>query len=175
MNGGDTTSTPENAPIIEQSFKSLLAIMEPFVALEKFLFGTRPSLADFGLFGQLKTLDTDPTPLGIIRQQAPRLEHWVRRLDDLSGVEGEFSSLETLDESVTELGAFIVSFYLPYLRANFDAYTRGDNSFKLNVFDQPYSQPVFKYQTKCFEKLRKYFYALSADSRTTLRTRESSR
>ena len=77
-------STPGNAPILEQSFRKLLDILEPFVSLEKFLFGTCPSLADFGLFGQLKTLGTDPTPHNIIRTMAPRLEHWTQRIDDLS-------------------------------------------------------------------------------------------
>ena len=53
--------TPQNKPIIEQSFHTLLAILDSFVTRDEYLFGTRPALADFGLFGQLKTLASDHT------------------------------------------------------------------------------------------------------------------
>ena len=163
--------TPGNAPILEQSFQKLLEILEPFVGLEKFLFGTRPSLADFGLFGQLKTLATDPTPHNIIRTMAPRLEHWTQRIDDLSGVDGQFSTLQDLDEATRQLSEFAAGIYLPYLRANYNAYQEGKDSLELEILDQHYTQPVFKYQVKCFEKLRQYYNALSASSRETLRER----
>ena len=163
--------TPENAPVIEQSFRQLLDILGPFVGLEKFLFGTRPSLADFGLFGQLKTLCTDPTPQKIIRTTAPRLEHWVRRADDLSGLDGQFLTLEQLDEQVRQLGQFVAGLYLPYLRANFEAYINRENSFSLIILERQFTQPVFKYQAKCFEKLRKYYCALSPSNQALLSER----
>ena len=34
----------------------ILAALSPVVATDRFLFGTRPSLADFGLFAQLHIL-----------------------------------------------------------------------------------------------------------------------
>ena len=88
--------TEQNAPIIEQSYHELLAILDSFVARDEFLFGTRPSLADFGLFGQLKTLASDHTPMLIMRAKAPAVHDWVRRLDDLSGVEGKWHDVENL-------------------------------------------------------------------------------
>ncbi|MDE3117286.1 MAG: glutathione S-transferase N-terminal domain-containing protein, partial [Pseudomonadota bacterium] len=52
--------TPQNAPLIEESTRRILDIFEAFVTEEKYLFGTRPSLADFGWFGQLSQLAVDP-------------------------------------------------------------------------------------------------------------------
>ena len=68
-------ATPENAPVIEASYHRLLAILEAHVGAGRFLFGSRPALADFGLFGQLKTLATDLTGGAVMRAEAPRLEH----------------------------------------------------------------------------------------------------
>ena len=79
--------TPQNKPIIEQSFHTLLNILDSFVTRDEYLFGTRPALADFGLFGQLKTLASDHTPMLIMRNNVPSVYDWVRRLEDSSGIE----------------------------------------------------------------------------------------
>ena len=42
--------TPANKPIIEQTYERVLDALEMDVGFGQFLFGTRPSLADFGLF-----------------------------------------------------------------------------------------------------------------------------
>ena len=65
--------TPANAPVIETSFRRVLDLLDPHVAQARYLFGTRPSLADFALFGQLIVLDTDPTPATLMRATAPRV------------------------------------------------------------------------------------------------------
>ena len=64
--------TPANAPLLESFFRELLERLEPFVQTDRFLFGTRPSLADFGLYGQLNTLANDPTAGELMREHAPR-------------------------------------------------------------------------------------------------------
>jgi glutathione S-transferase len=81
-------ATAENYPLLEESYRRILNVFERHVGMGKYLFGTRPSLADFAWFDQLSELATDPTPMGIICELAPFTDHWVRRLDDASGVEG---------------------------------------------------------------------------------------
>ena len=41
--------TPENAPLFEALYRQVLDAVEGFIATDRFLFGSRPSLADFGL------------------------------------------------------------------------------------------------------------------------------
>ena len=65
--------TEANRPIIEESYFRLLDILNAHVPHTPFLFGSRPSLADFGLFGQLIILSTDPTPETEMRRRAPDL------------------------------------------------------------------------------------------------------
>ena len=46
--------SPHNAPIIEATYTRSLDLLESHVGLHDHLFGSRPSIADFGLLGQLK-------------------------------------------------------------------------------------------------------------------------
>ena len=47
--------------------------------------GSRPSLGDFGMFGQLKTLATDTSPMLEMRGKVPMVEHWLRQMDRCVG------------------------------------------------------------------------------------------
>src|SRR3954468_16255741 len=49
-------ATAENKPLLEQSYRRILAAFEPHVGMNRYLFGTRPSLADFARFGQLSEM-----------------------------------------------------------------------------------------------------------------------
>ena len=47
--------TPDNAPIIEETFRRVLGMMGKLQECSTFLFGERPTLADFGWYGQLES------------------------------------------------------------------------------------------------------------------------
>jgi glutathione S-transferase len=147
--------TPANAPIIEECFLRVLDLLEGHVGLHDYLFGSRPSLADFGLFGQLKTLATDPTPLAIMRARAQRTEDWIRQLDDASGIEGAWLAADApLPDATTGLLALAGEVYLPFLAANAEAFGNGDETVSLDLLGKPYSQVPFRYQVKCLSELR---------------------
>ncbi len=156
--------TPGNAPVIESFYGELLDILEPFVATDQFLFGTRPALADFGLYGQLKTLGTDPSGMKIMRDCAPRTVHWVRRLDDLSGVDGEWTA--NPDEMPTAVGKLVElagRYYLPFLAANARAIDTGNAHVEVVLNGHAYAQPVYRYQAKCYDYLSRRFAGLPDD------------
>ena len=73
----------ETCAILEQHFDS---------GGGPFLFGSRPSIAEFGLFGQLSQLAIDSTPAEWLSAHAPRTRAWVSNFEDLSGVEGEWDT-----------------------------------------------------------------------------------
>lgn len=153
--------SPQNAPVIKDSFARILAILEAHVGNGRHLFGSRPALADFGLFGQLKTLDTDPTPGRLMRQTAPMVEHWVRQLDDASGEEGEWiDPAGPLPEVVTALLRHTGEVYLPFLLANAKAVAANSPSFGLELLGRHYEQAPFPYQAKCLSWLREGYAAL---------------
>lgn len=158
--------TEQNRPIIEASYAKILEILEHHVLTLPFLFGSRPSLADFGLFGQLVILATDPTPANEMRQRAPNVLLWLLRLDDASGVEGAWiDPQQPLPDAVVALLRHAAEVYLPFLAANADAFGHGDAEVSLQLMGQRYTQAPFRYQVKCYDGLRKKFAALAPEAR----------
>ncbi|CAE7417697.1 unnamed protein product [Symbiodinium pilosum] len=49
-----------------------------------FIFGSRPTSADFAVYGQLRQLATDPLPSRIVMEY-PAVWAWVFRVEDLTG------------------------------------------------------------------------------------------
>ncbi len=150
--------TPENAPAIEGSYLRLIDIMERHLAAQPYLFGSRPALADFALFGQLQQLAIDPVPAEIMRNQAQGLYDWLRRTDDASGVEGEWASEPAA--TIGELLRLAGEIYFPFLRANAEAFSNGSETMSLKINGQPFSQGTFKYQVRCYERLRALYQVL---------------
>ncbi len=74
-------SNPTTRPVIEDSYRRLLAILDRHIASGSlFLMGNRPGVGDFGLFGQLTQLTHfDPTPSAVAAEDAPRVYSWVNR------------------------------------------------------------------------------------------------
>jgi glutathione S-transferase len=162
-------ATAENKPLLEESYRRILAAFEPHVGMTNYLFGSRPSLADFAWFGQLSEMATDPTPMRILRERAPFTDHWVRRLDDASGVDGEWHQRErVLNGWVEALLRIAGELYLPFLLANAQAFARGLERLEIEVWSLPYALAPFKYQVKCLQQLRSKFAALEARDRAAL-------
>jgi glutathione S-transferase len=152
--------TPENAPIIEASYMRLLGALEALLPSRRFLFGTRPSLADFALYGQLAQLGSDPTPAAIMRDAAPYTLRWLAHVEDCSGVDGDWQDPGASLDSIFDL---IADVYLPFLAANAAALTAGDATVATELLGQPYQQAPFKYQAKCLQELKARYAALSPE------------
>jgi glutathione S-transferase len=159
--------TPENAPLIEASARRVLALIDAHVAEGLWLFGARPSLADFGWYGQFSQLARDPTPRRMIRADFPAAFTWIETLDDASGLEAgawrdpqgaPSPALAGLLELASEL-------YLPFLAENARAQAKGRAELRMTLLGHPYAQAPFGYQAKCLAVLKAEFAALPADAR----------
>jgi len=153
---------PQNAPIIKETLGRVMRALEPHVGYGRFLFGSRPALADFGLYGQFHIMMTGFTPGDTVRRAAPMLGHWVRRLDDASGIEGAWLDPdEPLPEAVHALLRIAGEAYLPFLAANMRALETNRDRAALDIFGQPYVQQPFAYQEKCLRALRAAYATLN--------------
>ncbi len=159
--------TETTRPIIEESFLKVLDILERNLEISVYLFGSRPALADFSLFGQLFQLCHDPTPQDVMREQAPGVCAWVSRVDDASGEEGGewVDPREPLPAAVLEFLRMAGEVYLPFLVANAKAFEAGKENFSLTLLGKPYEQGTFKYQVKCLNWLRGEYAALEGESK----------
>lgn len=161
--------TPGNKPLIEETAHQVLALLNAHVPEERFLFGTRPSIADFGWMGQLSQLAVDPTPAEMMRERAPFTFRWLAELDDASGVEGEWRDPNLpLSAAVKGLLKMAGDVYFPFLIANADAMGHGENTFSFKALGHSYTQGTFRYQLKCLSALRARFAGLSASARAKL-------
>lgn len=151
-----------NFPLIEASTRRVLQALEDHVVNEHFLFGTRPSLAEFGIYGQVSQLGVDPTAQSMMRADFPSTYRWLLHIDDTSGIEGEWDADDAPLKPVVEaLLAEIGKVYVPFLRANEAAAQAGEETFAFEVDGDPYEQGTFKYQLKCLADLRSRYAELS--------------
>jgi hypothetical protein len=155
--------------VIEESYRFVLDTLDRHVRHLPFLLGSRPCLGDFGLYGQLQILSVDPTPQEEMRARAPDVYCWLDRLDDASGVEGDWIAADApLPVTVITLLRHLGATYLPFLAANTRALQGGAATFELELLERPYSQAPFRYQAKCYDALRKKLAALPAGARRRL-------
>ncbi len=165
-------STPETAAAIEASYRRLLTILDAHLRELPFVFGQRPSTADFALFGQLSQLAAfDPTSAAVAAATAPRVVAWVNRMDDLSWLADPSaedwtprSSLEAVRPLLTEIGRV----YVPFLIANATALASGAKEVTCTIDGTNWTQTTFPYQAKCLRWLREGYAALSPNDRAAV-------
>lgn len=156
----------ENFPLIEASTRAVLQALEDHVVNEHYLFGSRPSLAELGIYGQLSQLGVDPTAQAMMRADYPYTFRWLLHIDDMSGIEGEWNSPdEPFKPVVSKLLEQVGTVYAPFLLANAAAMEAGEKTFSIEAMGEPYSQGTFKYQIKCLSELRHCYGKLDAQAR----------
>lgn len=73
--------TPRTEEAVEKSWEALLGELDRHFAAYEFLFGTRPSIGDFGLIGPLYAhLYRDPKSGELMKRIAPHVARWVERM-----------------------------------------------------------------------------------------------
>ena len=134
---------------IEASYERFLTAMDELVEAQSFLFGARPSAADFGLYAQLTQLaGFDPTPQRLCLQKAPRVYAWVDVVDDLSGLDvaEDWPTWETPPAALRPLLEEVGRVYPAVMLANADAIAQGESTFVTEILGEKWEQPVFVYQ-----------------------------
>jgi glutathione S-transferase len=166
-------STAETAPLIEASYRRLLVVLDAFVQRGGFLFGARPSAADFALFGQLSQLAVfDPTSTAVAAETAPRVIAWVNRVDDLGSLPdpaaGDWHPRDAAAVAARPLLTEIGCVYVPFLLANAAALAAKADRVTCTIDGARWTQAPFPYQGKCLRWLRERHAALAERERAAL-------
>jgi len=153
--------------IFDRDYRALLAIMEEAMGTQLFLFGNRPSIADFGLYGMLSQFASDPTPLALMRTTAARTWQWVQYVDDLSGHDGDWG---TRSPAVGKLVALAAKTFLPMMVAVSEAIVNNRQpacydaqGVSLTSFARPYT-------ASCWLWLKALYRDLPPDARADVDT-----
>jgi glutathione S-transferase len=158
-------SNATTAPVIEDSYHRLLALLDAQLTSSRFVMGSRPGASDFALYGQLTQLTGfDPTSAAVALVETPRVVAWVDLVDDLSGVEpeeGDWISRDAIPPTLRALFDEVGRVYAPFLLGNAAALDRGAEQVECTIAGQPWVQRPFPYQGKCLHWLREGRAALS--------------
>ena len=159
-------------PVIEESFRRLLGLLDAHIGNGPFLFGQRPGAADFGLYGQLTQLATfDPTPSQLTADVAPRVLAWVQTVDDLSGLDpadDDWIARDEVPETLSALLAEAGKTYVPVLLANAKAVDAGAEQVQAEVDGEAWVQQPFPYQAKCLQWVRQEYGRLDPADRAVV-------
>ena len=110
-------AAPEMAEAIEASYLALLDELNAHFANHDYLFGTRPSIGDFGLIGPLYAhLYRDPASGDLMKSHAPNVARWVERMQSPSNPRsGEFLGDDEIPETLLPVLKRMASEHLPCL------------------------------------------------------------
>lgn len=166
-------SNEVTAPVIEESFCRFCKLLEAHIhAGHTFLFGSRPSAADFALFGQLHPMIAlDPETSRRVFAASRTVWFWYHSLKDLSGLslrdgpEGWFDP-EHLPPTLVAILVDMGRLYAPFMTANAQAVAAGKEvQCYLDQGNVPWRQASFKYQAKCVGWLREHWSSLPQEDR----------
>ena len=167
-------SNDTTADLIDISYRRFLKLMDDHLSVSQFLFGEKPSSADFAIFGQLTQLiGFDPTSRKIAYETSLRVVAWVDIMADLSGHNSsntKWTSLEDSPKSLKEILKELGRMYVPALIANAKAVINEDETWETEIDGSIWKQKTFPYQAKCLKWIKEEFHVLSDDNKSRIRT-----
>jgi glutathione S-transferase len=149
---------------IETGFVDMLGLLERHLSTRPYLFGARPAFGDFGLWGQLYELWTDPTAGALIEGSAPRVLDWIHRML-WPRATGEFETWLTLAPTLMPiLTEQIGRQFMPWTLANEKALADKQEEFAVALGDKIWIQKPQKYHARSLGMLRAKYAALADKS-----------
>lgn len=159
----------DNPAILADLYSQVLDSLEHMLEVSPFLFGSRPSLADFGLFGQLSQCAIDPSASAIMRSRAPRTYQWTQTMDDCSGVEGTWLPVDADHAAVRSLLTMAGRFHLPIMHGHARAALAGADTVSVQVDGCHWKAETDPYKRNCLVWLRRELAAMSRSDRSELK------
>eukprot|EP00658_Telonema_sp_P-2_P012879 TRINITY_DN14901_c0_g1_i1.p1 TRINITY_DN14901_c0_g1~~TRINITY_DN14901_c0_g1_i1.p1 ORF type:complete len:341 (+),score=57.75 TRINITY_DN14901_c0_g1_i1:75-1097(+) len=156
-------SNEVTAAVIEGSFRESLILLDLHLSTREYLLGARPSMADFGLAGQLNQCLSDVTAGELMRLHAPNVALWAEKMVN-PDVRGDFEPWSSLECSLKPFLSSQVSMFLKWSNANATAMAAGHKSLRLDLgggklWEQSLGGPQ-KYHAKSLGVLQGKYAAL---------------
>lgn len=146
--------TDSAGAVIEASFLRTLGALSVALQDRPFLFGDRPTAADFSLAAQLAQLQAIPQVGAMMGTQGPEVSSWLERMQ-APEAGGEFLPLEAALNGLEALLQEITQVYLPWLQANARAQAAGQTAFEVSLLGRMLDQAPQRYAAKALAELRR--------------------
>lgn len=145
---------PENAATLENSYRRFALRLNTHLQNHLFIFGGRPSAADFAIAAQFQQMLTDPTPGAWLTERAPFLVAWCGHMEDPKA-SGPFEALSALEATLLPIFEGEVSrTYLPWAFANAASASREKKRFSVTFDDGIFEQATQSYAARAFAAVR---------------------
>ena len=144
-----------NADVLSASFRRFAELLDAHLAKNLYLFGGRPSAADFALAGQFHQLLADPTSSEYLTDRAPFVAAWSMFMD-APKAGAPFKPLDELAETLLPIMKDeVAKTYLPWAAKNSENASKRRKAVKIDLEDGPFEQPTQKYAGKSFKAVKK--------------------
>ncbi len=144
-----------NGPVLNATFQRFLSKLNAHLEQHLFIFGGRPSVADFALAGQLQQLLLDPTPGEYIRDRAPFVAAWCEFME-APKAGAPFKPIEDVSETLLPLFKDEIAVaYLPWAEANSLSITKRRKVTKVDLADGSFEQGTQRYAAKSWRAVKK--------------------
>lgn len=142
------------------SFKNLLSQLEKHLSNRKYIFGQRPSFADFGLWGQIYNSWTDPTPRKFIERDFSNLLPWIKDMHNPK-IYGDYENWASLSKTLMPiLKQQIGEIFLPWTDAVTKAMLKDEKEVSVMINNEEFKHSLGgpqKYHVKSLNVLRKRY------------------
>lgn len=173
-------------PAVEASYEALLGELDAHFAMHPYLFGTRPSIGDFGLVGPLYAHQyRDPASGALMERLAPNLVAWVKRMMDPPEPRGgSFLAGDEVPATLLPVLRRMVDEQFPVLAATRDAFERWsaahpDDEVPRAIGTHPFTlqrgrpaeatgeRAIFPFDLWMFQRPQRYLASLHGSARDT--------
>ncbi len=142
---------------VEKSFKKLIKLLDEHLKKHLFIFGDRPSIADFAIAGQLIQMMKDPTPAKIIEKDGEFVAKWCEFMSAPTA-SGPFAALEDLKETLAPIFADdLAAFFLPWAAENLENSLSGNETFEVTLGKDAITLAPLRSAARSFRELRRKF------------------
>ena len=156
-------SNEVTAPQIEQSFADVLPLLDAHLASRPYLFGARPSLGDFGLWGQIYEAGRDPTA-GALVAGVSNVVAWIDRMLEPENL-GEFEDWGALEPTLMPiLSDQVAGVFLPWDVANAKAIADGADEFDVMLKGDRWTQKPQKYHARSLGVLKAKYAEVAGEA-----------
>ncbi len=145
----------KNAKKLKQSFQRFAEGLDTHLKDNLFIFGGRPSAADFAIAAQLQQMLLDPTPGEWLRDRTPFVSEWCEFME-APNAGGPFRPLGELEPTLLVLFRDEVArTYLPWAIANVDNASKRRKKLSVKIAGGQFEETTQRYAAKSFRSLKK--------------------
>jgi glutathione S-transferase len=147
----------ELGDVLEKSFKRFVKLLDEHLKKHLFIFGERPSIADFAIAGQLIQMMKDPTPAKIIEKDGAFVAKWCEFMVAPTA-SGPFAAFEDLKETLAPIFANdLGAFFLPWAAENLESSLAGAETFTVTLGKDALQLAPLRSAARSFRELRRKF------------------